>query len=154
MALSNSPLSYEDCIQVLQAALDDPAGARIRFEDQKSATHFRMRCHQARVIDRRQNAESYPKESPLHNASAYDRLTIREPRRIEGEWWLYIEQTAVIPGKIESLSTGEKLELSLQTLPTKPPAAPPSEDDMLDAFNDMKVEEEEIFPGQPKGFRR
>lgn len=151
MTLSQSPLSYEDCIQVLQAALDDPAGARIRFETQDAATYFRMRCHQARSLDRKGNAETYPKGHQFHNTSAFDRLTVREPRRIDGEWWLYIEQTAVLPGRVESISSGKQLELDLPA-PTQrmlPPPEAPSDAALGDAFESVPAVPE------PKGsFRR
>jgi hypothetical protein len=119
VTVSNSPLSYNDCYTVMAAALEDPNGIRLRMADQDAALYFRMRCHQARKIDRDKNSETYPKGEPLHRTSAYDKLVLRirlEGMRSSGQdkvWWLYIEKNSIIPGIAESLTSGNAVEMEL-----------------------------------------
>lgn len=102
MPLSNSRLSYQDCFNIFDAALEDERGVRIQCSDQDKATFLRMRMHNARKIDRKDNAEIYPEGEPMHGQSIYDKLAIRI-RHVEGKVWLYVEQIA-LEGKIEGLS--------------------------------------------------
>lgn len=116
MTVSNSPLSYDDCYTVMTSAIADPNGLRLRMADQDAALYFRMRCHQARKIDRDKNKETYPKNDPtyghLHGTSEYDRLVLRIKLQ-DRVWWLYMEKNTIIPGIAESLTDGNEVEMDM-----------------------------------------
>lgn len=119
MSVATSKLAYDDAFAAFDRALTDPLGIRIRMDTVDAATHFRMRCHQARKIDRAENSETYPKGDPLHGTSQYDRLVLRI-RKDEGAWWLYFEKQEEIPGDVQSLSGNglAKLPPPSRALPT------------------------------------
>lgn len=105
MPISNSYRSYTDCYSVMDQALADTHGARVQVEDDNAAKFFRMRCHQARSIDRQRNAKTYQDpDHPLHGSSIYDELIVRIREDDEGTTWVYIEKCTVILGKIEGLA--------------------------------------------------
>lgn len=159
MTISKSPASYEDCYRIMERALDDEHGLRIRFAMESDAIFFRMRCHQARALDRAKNADTYEKGHPLHNTTPTDCLILRI-HEVDKAWWVYMEKIAIVAGAVESLTTGENLEFDLPKALPKPPKqiAPPqapSADEMADALNDIVPvpHDGEILP--PKsGFRR
>lgn len=76
MSLPTSAISYPDCYHFLDAAMADAVGARRRMDDHDSASYFRMRCHQARKINREDNAKTYPAEHQMHGRSHYDLLML------------------------------------------------------------------------------
>ncbi|MDE2107155.1 MAG: hypothetical protein KGL39_58660, partial [Patescibacteria group bacterium] len=97
MSLPTSTLAYSQCYDVLDKALEDPLGVRMRMPSLTVALHFRMRCHQARKLDREKNADIYPDaDNPLHGRSAYDVLIIRDPRMAtDGTVYLVIERSDI-----------------------------------------------------------
>ena len=103
MTISQSHMSYSDCYDAMNRALDDSQGVRIEVGTENEAIFFRMRCHKARAIDRRRNAEAYASDHPMHNASLYDPLVLRI-RQNSGRTWIYIEQQGLHLGEIEPLS--------------------------------------------------
>ena len=105
MPLPSSPLAYQDCYQLFDAAVNDPQGARVFKGTQEAAAHFRLRCNYARVVNRNENAKTYEKDHPLHGRSEYDtvRLTLREDT--EGGWYVYAEKYPDIEADIEPLSS-------------------------------------------------
>src|SRR6266436_3787560 len=59
MSISTSRLSYQDCYEFMDHAMEDDKGARIIFKSRDEATFYRMRCHTARVINRTDNRRIY-----------------------------------------------------------------------------------------------
>lgn len=110
MTISTSPLSYTDCYEALDKALDDERGVRVGVESLKSAQFLRMRLNQARSINRDENSRTYEPGHPLHGRSAYDRLMVRIKERGE-RTYVYIEQVANFTRVIESLSEIEPEEI-------------------------------------------
>lgn len=108
MTISTSRLAYEDAYKILERAINDRQGIRIHMKDADAATHFRMRLHMARKIDREDNALIYAKGEFMHGRSEYDRLTMKI-RNEEGKIWLYLERNNVETLGIEDL-TGEPPE--------------------------------------------
>lgn len=104
MTISISRLAYEDCYKVMDAALDDAVGARVKFSDHGMAMFFRMRLNQARKIDRKDNMQLYEEDHPLYGRSAYDKLVAR----VE-DTWVYVEKIGIDLGDIEPLSGVPKL---------------------------------------------
>lgn len=105
MSLPTTPTTYGDCYEVLDKAAAEPKGIRVKVPDYDSAMFFRMRLHQARKIVRKQNKDIYEADHPMHNASPYDELVIRNPRRVNDDFWLYIEKYQSIPDNlVQSLS--------------------------------------------------
>ena len=105
MSLSDSRLSYTDCYEAMDRALEDEKGIRVVVEDNNAATYYRMRLHQARKIDRRHNKSVYEPGDKLYGHSVYDVLIFRIREDIEGAWWVYMEQvTMPREENIESLS--------------------------------------------------
>ena len=104
MSISTSRLSYQDCIEFMDKAMEDDKGARIIFGIRDNATFFRMRCHTARQINRKDNRLIYSAGDPLYDASMYDKLVFRIREDEDGKFWVYAEKTELDPGTVELLS--------------------------------------------------
>lgn len=112
MPVSSSRLSYSDCFTLFDKALADAKGARFQVnggDNYGDAYHFRLRMHQARSIDRKDNRSLYPDpHSPLHGRSEFDVLVIQiKGPDTEGKWWIYVKHTEINVDDIESLSEME-----------------------------------------------
>ena len=103
MSLSTSRLAFQDCLDALDKALADSKGIRIPMADQGTASNFRARVHQARVLDREANAVQYPEDHPMHGHSVYDELIVRIKKTKSG-CYVYIEKIQLDETKVESLS--------------------------------------------------
>ncbi len=103
MSVPTSRASYIDCFEVLDQAIADPKGIRVRMRDYDAALHFRMRCHYARKLDRKLNEQVNPPDSPKWGLSQYDVVTLRI-RRLEDQIYLYFERNDIAPTEIERLS--------------------------------------------------
>jgi hypothetical protein len=88
----------------MDAALDDPVGVRLQVPDLDAAYNLRLRLNQARKLDRDQNKKIHEPDSPMHGRSEYDRLVFRI-KAVNGQRFLYVEQTLAIAPKIEPLAT-------------------------------------------------
>lgn len=153
MSVSKSPGSYADCYAVMDAAITDPLGVRLRMANEDAATFFRMRCHMARKIDRDNNTLTFDPGDPLYAISIYDKLVLRIRMDDEDQAWLYLEQNTIIPGVAESLTTGEVVDMSLPVgiPPSRQLAAP--EQDLGAEFDGIEAVEEpgvEILPPTQK----
>lgn len=109
MPVSSSRLSYSDCFTLFERALDDTKGARFQVNGGElygDAYHFRLRMHQARAIDRKDNRDLFPDPGALlHGRSVYDPLVIQiKGPDTEGKWWIYVKHTEINVEDIESLS--------------------------------------------------
>ncbi len=107
MALPSSLQSYSDCLDFFEAVINDPKGGRIYVGDWSRAHHFRMRCNQARKLDREQSARIYPPEDIRHGTSAYDPLCFQIKVDTEGGYWVYATRMKLDPSQIELLSEVE-----------------------------------------------
>lgn len=97
MAINLSRLAYSDCYDLLEKAIssDYPTGLRVLFATRNEAIHFRQRLHNARYVDRRDNAEVYAEGHPMYGRSVYDVINIRcREMRDHGKtgWWLRLER--------------------------------------------------------------
>jgi len=104
MVTSHSRLAYTDCFDLMDRALDDGKGVRVKFGNHGDAWSYRLRCNAARQIDRKENLHIYEEGHPLHGRSEYDRLWLRI-RDIDG-YWLYLEVRAINDLIVEDLSDG------------------------------------------------
>lgn len=102
MATSQSRLSYTDCYEVLDKAIANQKGIRVEVSDLGAGRHYRVRLHQARSIDRKDNKETYPEDHKLHGRSVYDQLVVRL-RLVKSKWWMYIERFSTDNLNIEPL---------------------------------------------------
>lgn len=119
MTLSNSRLSYDDCFEVMDRAIQDPKGVRVKCPTYEKAITFRVRLHKARALDRKRNGDLYEPDHPMSNVSIYDKLVVRIRR--QGEvYWVYIEQNSIEGLEVELLSD---LELEDEALLPGPPEA-------------------------------
>src|SRR5262249_5762169 len=109
MTLSNSLMSYQDCLEAMDQAMEDPKGGRVRFDTQSAALAFHARCHQARKLDREKNCLVYEDPAhPQHNSSAYDILVLRE--KTDGEnWYIYLEKLDPTSIEVEPLSEAPQI---------------------------------------------
>lgn len=132
MSLSTSRMAYTAQYEIMDRALEDPRGVRVRYKSVDEATFQRMRFNQARSLDRDKNAAIYPKEDPKWNVSPYDLLVFRVFADEGGEFgWIYLEKNDQLPSVIESLSDGEADPI----LPAPEPQlalAPPSDHELED----------------------
>ena len=93
-------------------ALAGKHGARCIVGSYTKANFFRMRMHQARAIDRKDNMELYPDPGEaLHGRSLYDQLMLQLREDVEGHWWVYAVKTELDPGRIERLDGDAAIEL-------------------------------------------
>ena len=114
MSLSNSRLSYQDCYDLLDRALDADRGICVTVPDKSAANYLRMRIHHARTIDREENRKTYPDpDQPLHGRSPYDILVLR----IDGdddEGKLYLDKQKVEILGIEDIPVDAQIEYTPQ----------------------------------------
>jgi len=146
----------------MDTAILDDRGVRLLMVSREAAIFFRMRCHQARKIDRDKNTETFTLGDPLYGVSVYDQLVIRDPFEDGDGFWLVMEKNNVIPGLIVSLSTGETVQA---TLPTVIPESrqlepPPDVGEMFDRLTSSplsatEIEEKigEVIPPKPMNRR-
>lgn len=102
MTISDAKFAYNDCYAILDRAVEAKGGARVHVVDENAAIHLRMRLHQARKIDRRENRKVYPEDHPMHGSSAYDGLVVRI-KLIDGSAWVYVEKHSAAILRIESI---------------------------------------------------
>jgi hypothetical protein len=117
MVASNSRFSYSDCYELMDKAIADPKGIRIKFATQEEAWHFRIRLHTARRIDRVDNKDLFPQGHPMHGRSAYDPLTMRIRERADGIW-LRLERVDARDFEVTSLSEDSEPELDFKPKPS------------------------------------
>jgi hypothetical protein len=111
MTTSTSRLSFKDCYQVFDEALAGKHGARCIVGSYSKANFFRLRMHQARVIDRKDNMEIYPDPSHgLHGRSLYDQLMLVLKEDVKHNWWIYAIKTELDPARIERLDGDAPIE--------------------------------------------
>lgn len=109
MATSNSRLAYTDCFNLMDRALEDAKGARVKFPDYGAAWQYRLRLHTARRIDRTDNQRDFNESHSLHGRSIYDSLRVTIKRGSDVAW-LYVEKVDGIEFEIENLSEVNGLE--------------------------------------------
>lgn len=131
MVTSSSRLAYSDCFDLMDKAIADPKGIKVKFAAGEDAWHFRIRLHTARKIDRLDNMEVYDQGHHMHGRSVYDQLTMRI-RQIEkgsqnGPVWLRLERIDAREFEIESLNEPEaepQLAFTQTALIVKEPQRP------------------------------
>jgi hypothetical protein len=106
MVTSTSRLAYGDCYDLMDKAIADPKGIKIKFAQEGDASHFRIRLHTARKIDRLDNQITFEETHPMHGRSVYDVLTMRIKPTTNGTW-LRLERIDAREFEIESLSEPE-----------------------------------------------
>lgn len=106
MTLPTHRVSYQVEYGILDKALNDELGARVKMPTWEAANHLRSRVHQARKIDRVQNTDAYPEGHQMHGQSIYDKLVCRIKQH-KGYHYLYIEQRSAEDLTVERLSADE-----------------------------------------------
>lgn len=76
MPMTSSPEAFADVRDYLDRALDTERGVRVVCETAGGAVNLRQRLYRWRAIDRKQNAELYPKGDVMHGRSVYDALIV------------------------------------------------------------------------------
>ena len=105
MTIPTNRMSYADVYEKYDEAMEDPKGIRIPFDTRGEAQHYQMRMHNARSVDRRENAKMYERGHPLHGQSSYDILQLRILGPADdGSWFVYIEPKDKFIQAIEPLS--------------------------------------------------
>ena len=126
MVTSTSRLAYSDCFDLMDKAIADPKGIKVKFAKGEDAWHFRIRLHTARKIDRIDNKEVYEQGHPMHGRSVYDQLTMRI-RKADDHVWLRLERIDARVFEIESLDEPEaepELAFTQTALIVKEPQRP------------------------------
>jgi hypothetical protein len=126
MVTSTSRLAYSDCFDLMDKAIADPKGIKIKFAAGEDAWHFRIRLHTARKIDRLDNKDIYDQGHPMHGRSVYDQLTMRI-RKTSDFAWLRLERIDTREFEIESLTEPERepeLSFTQTALIVKEPERP------------------------------
>lgn len=104
MTIPTNRMSYHDVYEKFDLAMEDPKGIRIPFDTRGEAQHYQMRMHNARSVDRRENAKMYERGHPLHGQSSYDVLQVRIRQGEDETWFVYIEPKDKYIGEVEMLS--------------------------------------------------
>lgn len=112
MTLSTSLLAFSDCLDAYDKAVADERGVRIPVADLTAAHRLRSRLHQARVLERRQNAMAYAPGEPMHGRSIYDEITVRIMAG-PGRYWVYLEKIKLSVEEIESLSEVDDADVAV-----------------------------------------
>lgn len=107
MTLPTHRVSYQVEYEILDKALGDEIGARIRMPSLEAAAHLRARIHQARKINREESKEAYEESHPLHGQSIYDKLVCRL-KQTDGHTYLYIEHRNAENFEVEPLSEADE----------------------------------------------
>lgn len=107
MASSRDRITYAPEYQVLDKALEDGTGVRLKFTEHGEAVHYRLRLHSARRADRQSNRETYEPGDDMYGKSVYDPLVVRL-KEINGSTYLYVMLPKV--GHIETLSDLEEAQ--------------------------------------------
>ncbi len=102
MSLPTSLLSYTDCTELLDKALEDDRGIRYKLASYDEAWQMQTRIHYCRRLHRDENKVIYDEGHQLYGRSLYDPIVVRI-KRIENEFWIYLERRK-IHGEVESLS--------------------------------------------------
>lgn len=113
MSASTSKLSYSDCFEVMDKALEADRGVRIQFNDEGNAKHFLVRCHKARVLDRHENRLTYNEGDPLYARSIYDPL-MGQIKRMDGKIWLFLRKLSAEHLVIEEIDGTELVDTPAQ----------------------------------------
>jgi hypothetical protein len=120
MAVSTSRLAYSDCFDLLEQAINDEKGIRVKFASYDDAFNFRLRLHQARKIDRQDNLDAYAEGHRMHGHSVYDPLSCKI-RPFKNGAWLLIERVDARVFEVESLTEEPSAdELPLEAPPPLP----------------------------------
>jgi hypothetical protein len=130
MAMSQSRLAFSDCYELMEQAIADPKGIRVKFASEDDAFHYRLRLHNARKIDRHDNLQVFEEGHSMHGKSPYDVLVMRIERR-DKQFWLRLEKLSLDGMEIESLSDGQ---------PYKPMEIPEPPKDILPIPTVQRVE--------------
>jgi hypothetical protein len=104
MVTSTSRLAFSDCYELMEKAINDPKGIKVKFARDEDAWHFRVRLHTARRIDRMDNIQLFPEGHMMHGKSPYDQLVMRIKENGEGGFWLRLERISIDHLEIESLA--------------------------------------------------
>ena len=126
MVTSTSRLAYSDCFDLMDKAIADPKGIKVKFAAGEDAWHFRIRLHTARKIDRLDNKDIYEQGHRMHGRSVYDQLTMRI-RKADDHAWLRLERIDARVFEIESLTEPEtepQLAFTQTALIVKEPQRP------------------------------
>lgn len=107
MTTSTNLDAYTDCIELFDRAIASTKGIRLPFTDSGRARHLIVRLNTTRSLIRNKNRQIYAPEDPLYAATPYDTLTVRQPRKIDSTWWVYIEPRMAEYGEIEVLGDEE-----------------------------------------------
>lgn len=109
MTTPKSRLAYQAHFDVLDQAMNDPKGIRIRADDNGKAWRMRLEFHHARDLDRKDNAQTYEPGHMLYGCSVYDQLLLTIEQD-DDQTWLYIRKRDARSFSIESLSEAHPVE--------------------------------------------
>lgn len=99
MPISSSRGSYLDCYEIFDRAMDTKSGVKVPCKDHDAAMFLRMRLHQARAINRKDNKQVYDPDHPMFNASPYDIFTVQLANE-DGKFFVLLKRAAVPEGII------------------------------------------------------
>lgn len=103
MSLPTSLHAYEAEIESFEKAAAADKGIRLQFDNRADAAAYMARMHQARILDRRKNMETYDKGHPMYGASEFDKLKCYVREDTEGKFWVYVAKNETFAGVVEEL---------------------------------------------------
>lgn len=106
MSLPSSLLAYGPQLTFMETALDLPRGARMFFNTEAEAEHWRMRCNMARSLDRKENEKIYEVGDKMHGKSQFDVLMFTIRHSPDGVW-CYAEIQILDESRVEPIPETE-----------------------------------------------
>lgn len=109
MGVNSSPLAQEDIRQALDRALETEKGIKITFRsgsakaNSATATYTRSRMHKLRAMDRKNNAQIYVKDHPMHNTSIWDGIIISKNDNEDGSSELLLTKSDLSKFEVEDI---------------------------------------------------
>ena len=107
MALSRSIQAYQDCLDFMEKCLEYPTGGRMWFRSDREAEFWRMRCNQARKLDREQNSRMHGPDDPRFGVSPFDTLMFVIKESSDGFHWVYGQRMILDTQKVEPIPDEE-----------------------------------------------
>lgn len=110
MVTSSSRLSYKDCYDLMDKAVESEKGIRVQFADEGAAMHMRVRVNSARKLDREDNRETFGDGHPMSGKSLYDDLAVKVRVAKDGAYLILEKRSSQIL-KVEDLSSADGIEV-------------------------------------------
>ncbi len=150
MSVPKSLLSYQDCLDYFDTALQYTEGCKVAVADINDATNLRLRLNNCRKLHREANAKMYPESDIMHGRSQYDKLMIKiKAFGDDDKLYVVLERTDISRRAVEGVGDYVEDEGLVPIEHSAPLQLSPPRSDELEV-----IEEAEIIEPPKAGLRR